>query len=85
MLLRTLLCNWMFQVHNVIFSVEKKGYGAHHTVFIPAASLTWLLNLWELVLWLKTLQVYDFDICHRACRLHSKADALSWQPCEEEQ
>ena len=31
--------------------------------------------------WLEVLQEYDFEIQHRAGRLHSNAEALSQRPC----
>ncbi|KAJ8349370.1 hypothetical protein SKAU_G00245000 [Synaphobranchus kaupii] len=49
------------------------------------ASLTWLLNFkdpeGQVARWLEQLQGYDFEIRHRAGRLHGKADAFSRRPC----
>ncbi|KAJ8369446.1 hypothetical protein SKAU_G00094740 [Synaphobranchus kaupii] len=49
------------------------------------ASFTWLLNFkdpeGQVACWLEQLQGYDFEIRHRAGRLHGNADALSRRPC----
>lgn len=53
------------------------------------ASLTWLLNFkspeGQVARWLETLQAYDFEIQHRAGRVHGNADALSRRPCAAEE
>lgn len=64
-------------------------YGGRFLLRTDHASLTWLLNFKEpegqLARWLETLQDYNFEIRHRAGRLHANADALSRRPCEIEE
>ncbi|KAI3360647.1 hypothetical protein L3Q82_002512 [Scortum barcoo] len=61
-------------------------YGQRFLLRTDHASLTWLLNFKEpegqLARWLETLQDYNFEVRHRAGRLHVNADALSRRPCE---
>lgn len=60
-------------------------YGRKFLLRTDHASLTWLLNFKEpegqLARWLEALQDYNFQIVHRAGRLHGNADALSRRPC----
>ena len=60
-------------------------YGKKFLLRTDHAALTWLLNFREpegqLARWLETLQDYDFNIQHRAGKLHGNADALSRRPC----
>lgn len=64
-------------------------YGQRFLLRTDHASLTWLLSFKEpegqLARWLEALQDYDFEVRHRAGRLHTNADALSRRPCEEEE
>ncbi|KAJ8356690.1 hypothetical protein SKAU_G00194840 [Synaphobranchus kaupii] len=59
--------------------------GSHFLLRTDHASLTWLLNFKDpeeqVARWLEQLQGYDFEIRHRAGRLHGNADALSRRPC----
>ncbi|KAJ8369228.1 hypothetical protein SKAU_G00092560 [Synaphobranchus kaupii] len=59
--------------------------GSHFLLRTDHASLTWLLNCkdpeGQVARWLEQLQGYDFEIRHRAGRLHGNADALSRRPC----
>ncbi|KAJ8351941.1 hypothetical protein SKAU_G00234170 [Synaphobranchus kaupii] len=59
--------------------------GSHFLLRTDQASLTWLLNFkdpeGQVARWLEQLQGYDFEIRHRAGRLHGNADALSHRPC----
>ncbi|KAJ8381150.1 hypothetical protein SKAU_G00019280 [Synaphobranchus kaupii] len=59
--------------------------GSHFLLRTDHASLTWLLNFkdpeGQVSRWLEQLQGYDFEIRHRAGRLHGNANALSRQPC----
>ncbi|KAJ8364253.1 hypothetical protein SKAU_G00130840 [Synaphobranchus kaupii] len=59
--------------------------GSHFLLRTEHASLTWLLNFkdpeGQVACWLEQLQGYDFEIWHRAGRLHGNADALSRRPC----
>ncbi|KAJ8348852.1 hypothetical protein SKAU_G00274410 [Synaphobranchus kaupii] len=59
--------------------------GSHFLLRTDHASLTWLLNFkdpeGQVAHWLEQLQGYDFEIRHRAGRLHGNADALSRRPC----
>ncbi|KAI3374796.1 hypothetical protein L3Q82_021352 [Scortum barcoo] len=62
-------------------------YGQRFLLHTDHASLTWLLNFKEpegqVARRLETLQdYYNFEVCHRAGRLHVNADALSRRPCE---
>ena len=60
-------------------------HGSHFLLRTDHASLTWLLNFknpeGQVARWLEALQGYDFEIQHRAGRLHGNADALSRRPC----
>ncbi|KAJ8346723.1 hypothetical protein SKAU_G00281240 [Synaphobranchus kaupii] len=60
-------------------------HGSHFLLRTNHASLTWLLNFkdpeGQVARWLEQLQGYDFEIRHRAGRLHGNADALSRRPC----
>ena len=64
-------------------------YGKRFLLRTDHASLTWLLSFKEpegqLARWMEILQDYDFEIRHRAGRLHGNADALSRRPCVAEQ
>ncbi|KAJ8333601.1 hypothetical protein SKAU_G00416090 [Synaphobranchus kaupii] len=59
--------------------------GSHFLLRTDHASLTWLLTFkdpeGQVARWLEQLQGYDFEIRHRAGRLHGNADALSRWPC----
>ncbi|KAJ8341696.1 hypothetical protein SKAU_G00339870 [Synaphobranchus kaupii] len=59
--------------------------GSHFLLRTDHASLTWLLNFkdpeGQVARWLEQLQGYDFEIRHRADRLHGNADALLRRPC----
>ncbi|KAJ8333917.1 hypothetical protein SKAU_G00412360 [Synaphobranchus kaupii] len=59
--------------------------GSHFLLRTDHASLTWLLTFkdpeGQVVRWLEQLQGYDFEIRHRAGRLHGNADALLRRPC----
>ncbi|KAJ8375687.1 hypothetical protein SKAU_G00062670 [Synaphobranchus kaupii] len=59
--------------------------GSHFLLRTDHASLTWLLNFkdpeGQVARWLEQLQGYDFEIRHRAGRLHGNADALSRRLC----
>ena len=61
-------------------------YGRRFLLRTDHASLRWLLNFrnpeGQLARWLEKLQGYDFEIQHRAGRLHTNADTLSRRPCE---
>ena len=62
-------------------------YGQRFLLQTDHASLTWLLSFKEpegqVARWIEALQDYDFEVQHRAGRLHSNADALSRRPCED--
>ena len=51
------------------------------------SSLRWLQTLrppkQQLFRWLAVLQTFDFEIYHRAGKLHQNCDSLSRRPCEE--
>ena len=61
-------------------------YGRSFLLRTDHASLMWLLTFREpegqLARWIEALQSYDFEVQHRAGRLHCNADALSRRPCE---
>ncbi|KAJ8356790.1 hypothetical protein SKAU_G00195840 [Synaphobranchus kaupii] len=63
--------------------------GSHFLLCTDHASLTWLLNFkdpeGQVARWLEQLQGYDFEIRHRAGRLHGNADALSRRPCSAQE
>ena len=60
-------------------------HGKRFLVRTDHASLTWLLSFknpeGQVARWLEILQEYDFEIQHRAGRIHNNADALSRRPC----
>ncbi|CAC5389689.1 Retrovirus-related Pol polyprotein from transposon 297 [Mytilus coruscus] len=60
-------------------------YGRHFLVRIDHGALRWLMNFknpeGQMARWLGVLGTYDFEIQHRAGRIHSNADALSRRPC----
>ena len=62
-------------------------YGQRFLLRTDHTSLTWLLSFKEpegqVARWIEALQDYDFEVQHRAGRLHSNADALSRHPCED--
>ena len=62
-------------------------YGRKFLVRTDHVSLRWLMSFkdleGQLARWLERLQEYDFEIQHRAGKLHSNADALSRRPCIE--
>ena len=62
-------------------------YGRHFTIRTDHGSLRWLLRFknrdGQMVWWLKTLYIYDFEVQHRAGSAHGNADALSRRPCHE--
>ena len=51
------------------------------------SSLRWIQTLrhpeQRLLRWLAVLQTFDFEIFHRAGKLHQNSDSLSRRPCEE--
>lgn len=62
-------------------------YGRHFLVRSDHAALRWLLTMkspeGQLARWLERLGQYDFELKHRAGRVHDNADALSRRPCAE--
>lgn len=60
-------------------------YGRHFLVRSEHGTLRWLINFknpeGQIARWLEVLSTYDFEIQHRAGRIHSNADALSRRPC----
>jgi transposase InsO family protein len=60
-------------------------YGFHFTVRTDHGALHWLLRFknpeGQMARWLEVLAAYDFEIIHRAGRLHGNADGLSRRPC----
>ncbi|XP_060564385.1 uncharacterized protein LOC132723637 [Ruditapes philippinarum] len=60
-------------------------FGRHFIVRSDHGALKWLTNFkqpeGQVARWLETLSIYDFEIKHRAGRIHSNADALSRRPC----
>ena len=62
-------------------------YYQRFLLWMDHASLTWLLSFKEpegqVARWIEALQDYDFEVQHRAGRLHSNADALSRRPCDD--
>jgi len=63
-------------------------YGQHFVVRSDHGALKWLSNFkkpeGQMARWLEILSSYDFEIQHRAGRVHSNADALSRRPCWED-
>ncbi|ROT63006.1 hypothetical protein C7M84_019127 [Penaeus vannamei] len=61
-------------------------YGAQFTIRTDHAALRWLKTLKEpkgqLARWLGKLEQYNYQVVHRAGRVHSNADSLSRRPCE---
>ena len=59
-------------------------YGRHFLVRSDHVALRWLFMFknpeGQIARWLETLATYDFNIEHRAGRIHSNADALSRRP-----
>ncbi|KAK3083233.1 hypothetical protein FSP39_017411 [Pinctada imbricata] len=59
-------------------------YGRKFLIRTDHGSLRWLMNFkkpeGQIARWLETLASYDFDIEHRAGRVHQNADALSRRP-----
>ena len=62
-------------------------YGKRYKLRTDHASLKWLFCFIEpedqIARWLEMLGSYEFDIQHRAGKLHSNADALSRLPCRQ--
>ena len=62
-------------------------YGKRFRLRTDHASLKWLFRFKEpegqIARWLEMLGSYQFDIQHRAGKLHSNADALSRLPCRQ--
>ena len=62
-------------------------YGKHFKLRTDHASLKWLFRFKEpegqIAHWLEMLGSYEFDIQHRAGKLHSNADVLSRLPCRQ--
>ena len=60
-------------------------FGRHFVIRSDHGALRWLTNFkqpeGQVARWLETLSIYDFEIKHRAGRVHSNADALSRRPC----
>lgn len=63
-------------------------YGRHFLVRSDHGALRWLMNFKkpeaQMARWLETLATYDFEIQHRAGRIHCNADSLSRRPCVSE-
>ena len=61
-------------------------YGAEFVVRTDHAALRWLKTLKEpegqLARWLGKLEQYNYQMVHRAGRVHNNADSLSRRPCE---
>ena len=61
--------------------------GRHIKIRTDHAALRWLKNTPEPIgqqaRWLKIMEEYDYEIIHRAGRLHQNADALSRYPCKQ--
>ena len=62
-------------------------YGRKFFIVTDHHSLRWLMNIKEptgrLARWSLAIQQYDFEILHRARRLHDNADALSRYPYDD--
>ncbi|XP_055714233.1 uncharacterized protein LOC129808478 [Phlebotomus papatasi] len=60
-------------------------YGRHFLIRSDHATLRWLLTMkspeGQLARWLEKLGQYDFELRHRAGRVHENADAFSRRPC----
>lgn len=60
-------------------------FGRRFIVRSDHGALRWLFNFKnreaQIARWLETLSTYNFEIQHRAGRIHSNADALSRRPC----
>ena len=60
-------------------------YGRKFKVRSDHGALKWLMNFkvaeGQIARWLQLLGTYDFEIEHRAGRIHNNADALSRRPC----
>ena len=60
-------------------------YGRRFIVRSDHGALRWLFKFKnpeaQIARWLETLSTYNFEIQHRAGRIHSNADALSRRPC----
>lgn len=63
-------------------------YGRKFLIRTDHAALTWLLNFknpeGQTARWIERLQEYQFEIQHRAGRIHGNADSLSRRPCGEQ-
>lgn len=63
-------------------------YGHKFMVRSDHGALRWLTNFknpeGQIARWLEVLATYDFDLKHRAGRIHSNADALSRRPCRKD-
>ena len=61
-------------------------YGSHFLIRSDHGALRWLANFkspeGQIARWLEILSTYDYEIQHRAGRVHSNADALSRRPCQ---
>ena len=60
-------------------------YGRRFIVRSDHGALRWLFKFKnpeaQIARWLENLSTYNFEIQHRAGRIHSNADALSRRPC----
>ena len=60
-------------------------YGRHFLVRSDHGALRWLMNFknpeGQIARWLEILGINNFEIKHRAGRIHSNADGLSRRPC----
>ena len=73
----------------VFFLKQYRCYllGRHIKIRTDHAALRWLKNTPEPIgqqaRWLEIMEEYDYEIIHRAGRLHQNADALSRYPCKQ--
>ncbi|PIK61119.1 Retrovirus-related Pol polyprotein from transposon [Apostichopus japonicus] len=62
-------------------------YGRRFTIRTDHGALRWLTSFkgteGQVARWLEVLNTYDYEIQHRAGRLHGNADALSRRPCSD--
>jgi hypothetical protein len=62
-------------------------YGRKFKVRSDHGALRWLLDYkiteGQIARWLQLVGTYDFEIEHRAGRIHNNADALSRRPCDK--
>ncbi|PIK35807.1 Retrovirus-related Pol polyprotein from transposon [Apostichopus japonicus] len=62
-------------------------FGRRFTIRTDHGALRWLTSFkWtegQVARWLEVLNTYDYEIQHRAGRLHGNADAISRRPCSD--